>query len=346
MRLVKACLCMGAVLAMAAAAQAEPLNLKHVSASSGWLGHVDIDAIRDSTVARRLVQRHMEHHKQTDAQLKMLEGLTGINLLTDLHGLTFYGPQIGKHHAVIILHAKMDKGILQGWAERIPKRETGNHGDHAIQSWTHEHRGHKHTVSSAWYGQDRLVVASGVEDLKSALDVLDGKASSVAEDAPLAGNIPAGTTVLFRAVGISSIECKEPLVKQIESFRFVSGEHNGESFHRSRIVTNNAETAGQLKDIAEGMRALLAIHCRGNETGKKLVNAANIKLDDKTMTVLWSASADDVWAITEAHIKIIEARIAKHREHRKHRGDHGKGHAPKSEKPKPAEPKKSPEEDF
>lgn len=354
MRRVKGCLCVVAVLALTGTAQAEPLNHQHVSADAGWLGHVDFDAVRESTVARHLVRRHMEHHPQTDAHLKMLQGLTGMNLLTDLHGLTFYGRQVGNHSGVVILHAKMNKTLLQGWAERIPRRETSAHGDHAIQSWTGEHRGHKHTLASAWHGQDRLVLASGVDDLRAALDVIDGKSDSVGADAPLAGNIPSGTTVLLRAVGISSIPCKAPLVQQTESFRFVVGEHNGESFYRWRLVMNNAETAGELKEVVEGFRAVLSLGCCGQESSKKLVDATNIKFDDKTLTVLWSASAEDVWTVMEAQIKILEARLAKHLEHRKHRGGQGRGkhdhgghdHGGHGDKPADSQPKRSAEEDF
>lgn len=343
MRLVKNGLCV-AVLAAAAVVQAEPLNLKQVSADAGWLGHVDFDALRNSTVVSKMVQRHLERHKETEAHLKLLEGLTELNLMTDLHGMTFYGKQLGKHSGVVIFHAKLNKALLQPWADRAPHREVSSYGPHSIQSWAHKDHGHSHTVSLAWYGDNRIVLASGVDDLKAAIDVLDGKSASLGPDAPLAGNVPPGTTILFRARGISNIECKEPLVKQIDSFRWVAGEHNGESFSRWRLETNDAETAGSLKEVTEGLRALLALHYRNNETGKKLVNATRIKLDEKTLTVLWSAPADDVWTITEAHIKIIEAHLAKHREHRKQGDRHGHGGQTKT--PAIPKPEKAAEEDF
>src|SRR4029079_6202613 len=116
---------------------------------------------------------------------------------------------------------------------------------------TRKHRDHEHTGAAVFHGDANLVIASSVDEAKAALDVLDGKAASAAADGPLAGNVPPGTTVLFRATDISKVDlkcCNSKVAKQTESFRFVTGEHEGQSFYRSRSTMTNDAVVGQLKE--------------------------------------------------------------------------------------------------
>lgn len=309
-----------AILACGMRAGGTPLEVKQVAANAKWLGHVDFDAIRDSTVAQKAVAAHLEKHEHAKSRLKLVETLTGIDLCHDLHGLTFYGPEVGKHTGVMILNAKLDRTKLQLWADTIPGRQTAEHNDHKISSWTKKHGDHPCTLASAWHGDSQLVLASSVEELKSALDVLDGKSAGVGDDSELAGKVPAGTTVLLRVTGIAEakLKRKDPVAKQTESFRFVVGENQGKSFFRARAVMTNSDVVGQVKEIVEGGQAVAKIASGNNEQKLRLVNGLQIKPEGETLTLLWAGSADDVWQQVEAHAKKWEAMRAKRREHRRH----------------------------
>ena len=95
---------------------AGPLNLKQVSDDAKWVGHVDFDALRDSVVVKKAMEKHLAKHKNAEAHMKMVQGLIGMDPRKDLHGATFYGMAIGKHKGVMILHANLDKAKIQGWA--------------------------------------------------------------------------------------------------------------------------------------------------------------------------------------------------------------------------------------
>jgi hypothetical protein len=337
------------VLAVGLQAEAAPLEVKQVAANAKWLGHVDFDAIRDSTVVQKGFAAHMEKHPQAKGHLKLVQGLTGIDLCHDLHGLTFYGPEVGKHTGVAILNAKLDRKKLQLWADTIPGRQTTEHGDYKISSWSKKHGDKTCTVASAWHGDNQLVIASSADELKSALDVLDGKSAGIGSDSKLAGNVPAGTTVLMRVTGIAEakLKHKDPVAKQTESFRFVVGENQGKSFFRARAVMTNKEIVENVKEIAEGGKAVARIASGTNEQKLRLVNGLEIKPDGETLTLVWSGSADDVWQQVEAHAKKWEAMRAKRREHRHHGHAHhhdGDKKADRSEGSKKTAP--SADEDF
>lgn len=330
-------------------ANAAPLDLKHVAADATWLAHVDIDAMRKSIVVQKAMEKH-NHAGRKEFVKKML----GMNPDKDLHGMTFYGKEIGKHKGVMILHARMNRDRIMGMARTFTKLTVTDYREHKLHSWTHKsrHSSKTHNVAAVFYGEEAVVLASRVDELKQAVDVLEGKSPSLKPDSPLGGNIPAGTTMLMRVEGVSDADlpdkCK--LAKQTKSFRFVTGEHDGESFYRSRAVMTNEEVVGQLKEIVEGLRALGQIHVGNNETGQKLVDGLRIKTEGTKLTVLWSAPAEDVWAIIDAHRKIFEEKMKKHRQRsgwgRHHDWRKRWGHHDWKKKSESEKKEVPPEEDF
>ena len=344
---------LGLTLAVASLAYAAPLNLKQVSDDAKWVGHVDFDALRDSVVVKKAMEKHLAKHKNAETHLKMVQGLIGMDPRKDLHGATFYGNEIGKHEGVMILHANLDQKKLQGWAEKIPGREATEHGSYKISSWTKKRGDHSHTVASAWFGDEHLVLASSVDALKSALDVLDGKGGSVGSDSALAGDVPTGTTVLMRVAGIAKAElpCKNPLAKQTESIRFVVGENEGKSFLRARATMTNSEVVGQVNEILEGGQALAKLCSSDNELKLRMVKGLQIKPDGNNLTLVWNGSAEDVWQHVEAESKKWEEMRAKMGEHRRKHGRHGgddhkRGDRKKKNKDAPKKESQSEEDNF
>ena len=205
-----------------------------------------------------LKKKSMETHKDVEAHLGMVNAFLGMDPRSDLYGMTFFGNEIGKHTGTLIVHAKTDQKRLMGMAQAVPGQSTRKHGDYDVFSFVHKHHHHSQTVAGTFLKSDRLVVSSSVEELQAALGVLEGKSQSLQDGAPLAGNVPSGTTVLFRIAGVAvaDLPCKCAVAKKIDSFRFVMGEHNGQSFFRSRTVTTDAEVTNPLKAVVEWGRAM------------------------------------------------------------------------------------------
>src|SRR5262249_19175222 len=153
-----------------------------------------------------------------------------------------------------------------------------------------------HLGAGAYHKTEGIVIASSVEELKTALDLIDGKGESLSSDSPLAGRVPAGTTVMGRVSGIS--DAKLPgncaLAKQTKSVRFSTGEHDGQSFFRAQVTMTNSEVVGQLKTVVEGGRALAQLGAE-DDLDKRLISGLKVSTTEKALTVLWSGSANDVW---------------------------------------------------
>jgi hypothetical protein len=328
------------VWGLASGAAAAPLDLKHVAADAAWLAHIDLDAVRSTTVFDKAMAKVRQHHPDVDTQLLIASQMIGMDPMKDLHGITLYGKELGKPTGVGIVHGKFDVRRLLGLAAGIPNHKSDRHGSTDIHVWTVNSDHGSHTVAVAFKGDEQLVAASSVDGLRAALDVLDGAAPSVGPDSPLAGNIPPGTTLLARVNGIAAAELakKDPVARQTQSFRFVTGEADGQSFYRARAEMTNPEVAAQLRDIALGLRAVGMLHAGDDVQGKHLIDALRVKAEGNTMTVLWSAPAADVWDMAERLAKEIAEHMAKRREGRAHKDD--------NDQAAPQQPQRHAEEDF
>ncbi len=358
-RILASVLALAVVWAAAQGAMAAPLELKQVAADAKWLVHVDLDAVRASTVVQKAWQQAMEKHKDAQNKMNFVTAMLGMDPTKDVHGITSYGRQIGKPAAVTIVAAAFDPQRITTLTGALPGRESSKYGDYEILSWSGKHREHKWSVSATFRGRDQLVLADSVDNLKGGLDVLDGKSAALAPDDALAGNIPAGSTFLLRVQGIAAadLHCAAPVAKHIDSFRLVSGESDGQSFLRARAVMTDADTAAAGLDVLEGWKAQAKLFCP-DELGRKLVAALNPKVDGNTLTILWSASADDVWSA----VGEIRQAVAKHMaRHRAHGGKHGcplcrmcgegkcpicEGGGKDKDAPRKGKKRAAPEEDF
>lgn len=96
------------MLGFTSQADTASLASNEVDARAKWLGHIDFDALRASTVVQAAVKKVQERHQEAEQHLAMVRGMIGMDPCQDLHGLTFYGTQLGAPTGVLIVHAKMD----------------------------------------------------------------------------------------------------------------------------------------------------------------------------------------------------------------------------------------------
>lgn len=287
------------VLGLGALAQAAPLELKHVAADAKWVMHLDVDAVRASTVVQKGYHKCLEMHKEVAQHLDKVRDMIGMDPRTDLHGITCYGPQVGKHQGVLIVQADMNQQLLVDKAKLGPDHMVTKYGACELHSWTHKKGDRQHHATGAFFTPKVLVFGGSVEEVKAGLDVLSGKSASLAgKPSALDGDIAPGTTFVHRAIDVGA-HTKCPVLKQAQSYCVSTGENKGESFFRARFIMNTTESADQVKAILEGFKAMAALHAAADAEGAKLIEALKVTREDKTLAIQWSVSADAVWAEIE-----------------------------------------------
>ncbi len=324
-------------LGWVAAARAEPLNFAQVPGDAKWLVHVDVDAARASTVVDKAWKKGLELNKDAQGHLDKLREKIGFDICKDLHGLTAYGKEPGKHTGVLIVNAKFDEKLLREKAEKAPDHKVTKFESYDLHSWTEKHHGPARTVWGTLYKPDLLLFASSEDELKGALAVLDGKSPGIDDEARLKGDIKPGTILLMRATGLGKadlhVNCE--LAKYVEAARFSLGEDGGASFFTAKVVAKDAEVAENLKEVVDGAKALAVFHVGSDAKAKALIAALSVTTKGRALTIKWKAPADDVWKQVEKHAKWLA-------EWRKRMHPPAKKPAPAGEKPAPGKMEKTP----
>jgi hypothetical protein len=304
------------VFGLATAAQAGPLDLKQVSADAQWVAHLDVDAMRTSTLVRKAYERAVEQFPGAEQHLASLREHVGIDPTQDLHSITVYGKQLGPHEGVLILQAESDQKVLLRLAEKAPGHQVTKYGAYDVHSSTL----HKKGVAAAFFKPAVLVFGSSVDEVKAALDVLEGKKPALAgKRSLLAAGTPAGTILVARATGLSEalLPFKSPVVTQCETFSLATGENDGQSFLQASLATKTPQTAQRMKSIVDGIRAMVLLQFGDNADVTKMIDHLKTNVTDKTVNVEFRAPADEVWAMGEKIANLV-----------RHHGHHGaKKHA-------------------
>ncbi len=283
-------------------AGAEPLEATRISADAKWLAHIDLDAVRaaglaqkahDVWLTRQPAKRKLEEFRKT----------FGIDLTQDIHSISFYGARLVPHSGVAIVRARMDRSRLLGLLTRASSHRTASYGDHTLHTWT-QAKGKKdeHTVTGCFHQATVAVFGRDADEVKAALDVLDGKSPDLAgSDSPLKIDVPAGAMFVAGAIDLAEADLpfKSPVVRQTELLAVAVGEHEGQVFARARLVTGAEEVAQQMQAAVVGLRAVALLQHGDRQELARAVQALEVTQDEKTVTVQWRMSVEDVLKLIE-----------------------------------------------
>lgn len=287
-------------LALGRVALGGPLEPKQVAGDAQWVVHADASVMQASSVAQKAYHALVEQHplgKIGEAILDKSRTIVGMDPRKDLHGITAYGKTIGREEGVLIIVADVDQALLAEKVQRAPDYRMTMHGPYTVVSWTHVDPRGRRPVAGAFYKSNVIVFSGSPEEVKAAIDVMDGNAPCLDAACPLAAATPAGTALVARAVriGQARLPGNPPLLKQLDTLNVVIGEDKGTSFAHARLSVKSAEVAAHMKDVLLGARALGLLHAGDDPKEKALAEAIKVSSDSNSVSVDFEASADDVW---------------------------------------------------
>ncbi len=321
-------LAVAAVFGFVALAQAEPLNVKQVGAGAKWVVQVDVDAAHNSIVLKNVHEKILKEHPEAAVILAGIREVWKFDCQKDLHGLTFWGEQLKKDTGVVLVHAKFGQKLqeyLEGKAEAAPDHKEAKYGKYVLHSWTHDKgRKHQRSMTGAFYGSDILIFGGTVDEVKAALDVLDGAKPSLSGSSPLAMATAPGAILVARVIGIAEADLphKHPLAKQIDGMAMAAGEYQGESFFDMKLKLKQPELVQQMKAVVEGIRAV-ALIARGDDAeAVKLISPLKATAEGNVLSIEWRAPAEAVWA----HAQKMCAKMKEHHAKLKAHWEKMKGH--------------------
>lgn len=287
---------------------AAPLDLSAVPADAVWMMHLDMDAVRESTVVKRVYERAMKMHPHAATMIELAVKMTGSDPRKDLDGVTLYGFDTDKRNGVMVLRGSVNRDVLTRMVEKAADHRTMEHGGRTLHAWTHKRGGRSEPVAGAFFSDDVVVVSRLESHVKTAIDVLDGKKTSVGEDSPLAGRVRPGSILVARASDVAP-ETKCPVLRQGRSFRVAIGEHDGRSFYRARLRMESDTAAGHVESVVKGISSLVALRWGDDAVAVALASATRTTVEGDTCEIAWDASADDVWQVVSKAADAWEKRM-------------------------------------
>jgi hypothetical protein len=282
------------VVALGASGRADPLDNRQIPADAKWLFHVDVSAINAGTVSRRISDLWLER-PPTSLQLRQLRRTTGVDPSKDLKGITIYGRSYKANGAVVILRSKVVQDRPHRYLRRRPDYQESQHGRHELMAWTEKKRRvDEHPMTACFFRPTLWVFARDIDDLKLALDVLDGNSPSLSQDNSLhAPAAPEGTVIQMRGTGLreAQLPFESPLVRKSTYLIALGGETSTEAFAEARMATESEEVAGQLRAVADGLLAMARLRFDKDPDALRMLDAVKVSAEEKIVSVecRWTA---------------------------------------------------------
>ena len=250
------CVCAAGWLAPAA-----PLQQADIAASPAWLLHLDSDALRPTAVGQYILA---EMDKPSEkAKLAIFQTIFSFDLRTQLHGLTLYGTSPAPEDGVLIVYADFDPERLVTLAQAAKGYQSSAHGQNTIHNWIDDKKKPQHGVQPRVYAAiqgNRVIFGQREQAVAQALDIIAGIAPNLAGSKIFPDLVaPAKGTVIEAAAQKMKLPDSDPnaaLLKMSQSVQLVVGESWQQFTAALTLTADNAEIAGHMLSIAQGLVAL------------------------------------------------------------------------------------------
>lgn len=277
------------LLALATTAPALPLQTGLVPENAKWLVHLDLDNFRDSKLGNLVLKEMLAAHL---AQLKAAANVDVELILQKLHSLTAYGTdfQAGPQaNGVLLLSGEEEtRQILEGFlSAQILQNPDGPIKKQQQDPFVLYSLHNEIFVAPNLAGQ---VVVS-----KSRAQVEEAKKLLAAKDKPHSNqafsgyaSVPNSFFFLAVAEGFNENAALPPqakILKQAEGARIVLGEKADLIFLNLALKAKDPEVLQQIRQVLEGMKALVALGQSENKDLLDLVQSTQVASTEKMVTV-------------------------------------------------------------
>ena len=280
---------------LAAPVLAGPIQADSVAADAKWIVHFDMENFSASTVGASVIERARagDGAEKLDWVVQNL----GFDLTKDIAGVTLYGTSYEREKGVAIIRGALNEQTLVGLVEANASHQQVVHGDRIIHTWTDEKRGKP--ASGCFHSAGVLLMASSVEEIKQAIDVLEGSAPATA-DLPAS---PAGTFLSVSAKehnGSIGHHAKAAIMQNTSSLAMAASESGGNIQLNVTLGANTEADATQIEQVLNGMRSFMVLSGENNPAAAELAQGVTIARNGAEVALSATIAADKVTQMMES----------------------------------------------
>jgi hypothetical protein len=289
---------------LAAAAFAGPLNKAWVAPDSKWVVHVDMDALRTSTVGTFIA----EHRKELELTgLDAFKCEVGLDPWSDLKGVTVYGttPDPNDGVAIVTASAAVDDALA-----KLLKKEKGvkaiSEDGVALYTWTEHGTERFGYVQPGAKADERVVLAAVSKPLLlraiKQLNKPDEAAAEAAKESALAATPRSGSVLFVSTTAMGGLHdpAGSMMFQKMEALRLDCGEAAGEMYGELNVTASTSEDATNILQAAQGGLAIARMCAASDPDLKQLMKAVDwVKLssNEKTVRAVVRCPSADVRAL-------------------------------------------------
>ena len=283
------------------------LKPAQVAGDANLVVHMDISAMLASGVGKFILA---EAEKNADFVNKVtdLRQQFGFDLTRDLRGVTIYTRTIGDKSGVVLLDVTTDHSKVVELLNANDTHRESKYGKHTLHEWTDPAKtgpgGREipaQTRYGAFYGDRMIVVASSMDLLKHGLDVLDGKAESLAKsnNLPMLPKAVKGEFMVGAAKDLPAPKKMDDdpgaaIFKGIRGISIQAGENDEGVFADAVATVGSAREAQQLRKVVQGFIALGQLMMAQRDDLPALNEQVTVNGTDTQVTVSASVPTDSL----------------------------------------------------
>lgn len=262
---------------------AAPLQRTDVAATSAWVLHLDLDALRPTVIGQHILSE--ADKPEAKAKLAIFQTLFNFDLRTQLHGVTLYGSSPAPEDGVLVLYADFDPARLVTLAQAAKDYQSSPHGQNVIHNWIDDKKkpkdGVKPRVFAAIQG-NRVIFGQRGETVARALEVVEGSLQNLSSGTNFSELGVAGNGHFIEAAALKmKLPDGDPnaaILKMSKSVQIVLGESAQQLNGRLTLVADNEEVAGSVQSIMQGLLSLARLQTDKPES-VQVANAITLAQD-------------------------------------------------------------------
>jgi len=277
---------MAAAVLAAGTAWAGAFDAARVPAGATWVVHADLSALRPTPMGQFLVNELGSG--VAGNKLAAFAAIFGFDPLKDLQTITLCGKSKDPTQSVVMVAGAFDKDRLVTLLEANDTYESQPFGAYTIHSWVDEKKPAEGRQYGCVHPSGTLVISHGREMIEETLQVLDGKRPSLdagkvfgAELLSAAPFFMAGANAMGGADGAPSAA----VLKQADAAQLSLSEQGTDLVLRARLTARDGQGANNMLAVAQGMIAVAMLGQEKNPALAQLAQAAQVRLDGKTVRV-------------------------------------------------------------
>jgi len=253
------------VLVLSASAFGGSLQKDEVSRDANWVVHADLESFNKSRIGR-LVRAELVSQPDEE-KLKSFATVYSFHPIDDVRDVTVYGRGQDKEKAVALIDGKFEEEKLIAVVRMNAEHKEIPYGDIKLHRWLHEEKKKGEVKTQMMYGgilKGRLVVmSSGLDAVKQAVDVLKGSAENAAGRS-FDLEARAGSGVFFQAMAtdVGEIVGKQQgaaVLRKTDELGLAIGENEDKVYCSLGLSAKTAVVAQNVNKMLGGIIALAAL---------------------------------------------------------------------------------------